>query len=162
VLVSNAALQWVPTHRQLIGEWAGQLNAGGWLAFQVPANFDAPSHVLMRELAESARWRDRLGGVLRGTLSTAPPLEYLDLLGDAGLDVDAWQTEYVHILQGEDPVLEWVRGTGLRPALAALSDPDAADFSAEYAALLREAYPRRSYGTAFPFKRTFVVAHRRD
>jgi trans-aconitate 2-methyltransferase len=162
VLVSNAALQWVPTHRQRIVEWSRELNPGGWLAFQVPANFDAPSHVLMRELAESAPWRDRLGGVLRGTLSTAPPLEYLNLLSDAGLDVDAWQTEYVHLLQGEDPVLEWVRGTGLRPALAALSDEDATRFSAEYAALLRDAYPRRPYGTAFPFKRTFVVAHRRD
>jgi trans-aconitate 2-methyltransferase len=162
VLVSNAALQWVPTHRELIVRWAGELNSGGWLAFQVPANFDAPSHVLMRELAESERWRDRLGGVLRGTLSTAPPTEYLDLLSEAGLDVDAWQTEYVHLLQGEDPVLEWVRGTGLRPALAALSAQDAAQFSAEYGALLRDAYPRRPYGTAFPFKRTFVVAHRPD
>ncbi|HEY3774186.1 MAG TPA: trans-aconitate 2-methyltransferase [Solirubrobacteraceae bacterium] len=162
VLVSNAALQWVPTHRELIVRWTGELSPGGWLAFQVPANFDAPSHVLMRELAESARWRDRLGGVLRGTVSTAPPLEYLDLLSDAGLDVDAWQTEYIHVLEGEDPVLEWVRGTGLRPALAALSAQDASQFSAEYGALLRDAYPRRSYGTAFPFKRTFVVAHRRD
>jgi trans-aconitate 2-methyltransferase len=162
VLVSNAALQWVPAHRQLIVQWAGELNPGGWLAFQVPANFDAPSHVLMRELAESAPWRDQLGGVLRGSESTAPPTEYLDLLSDAGLDVDAWQTEYVHILQGEDPVLDWVRGTGLRPALAALPDEDAVRFSAEYGALLREAYPRRSYGTPFPFKRTFVVAHRSD
>ncbi len=162
VLVSNAALQWVPSHRQLIVEWARQLNPGGWLAFQVPANFAAPSHVLMRELAESARWRDRLGGVLRGTQSTAAPLEYLELLSDADLDVDAWATEYVHVLQGEDPVLEWVRGTGLRPALAALSEADGACFSAEYAALLRDAYPRRPHGTAFPFRRTFVVAHRRD
>jgi trans-aconitate 2-methyltransferase len=162
VLISNAALQWVPAHRALIVQWAAELNPGGWLAFQVPANFDAPSHVLMRELAESARWSDRLGGVLRGTLSTAPPLEYLGLLSEAGLDVDAWQTEYVHVLEGEDPVLEWVRGTGLRPALAALSVRDAAQFSEEYGALLRDAYPRRSYGTAFSFKRTFVVAHRRD
>jgi trans-aconitate 2-methyltransferase len=162
VLISNAALQWVPAHRQLLVQWAGELNPGGWLAFQVPANFDAPSHVLMRGLAESEQWRGRLGGVLRGTLSTAPPLEYLDLLSDAGLDVDAWQTDYVHVLQGEDPVLEWVRGTGLRPALSALSPADAEQFSAEYGALLRDAYPRRSYGTAFPFKRTFVVAQRQD
>ncbi|HTU28565.1 MAG TPA: trans-aconitate 2-methyltransferase [Solirubrobacteraceae bacterium] len=162
VLVSNAALQWVPTHRQLIVQWAGELNPGGWLAFQVPSNFDAPSHVLMRELAESPPWRDRLHGVLRGAVSTAPPLEYLELLSDVGLDVDAWQTEYVHILQGEDPVLDWVSGTGLRPALAALSEPDGERFSTEYAALLRDAYPQRAYGTAFPFRRTFVVAHRPD
>lgn len=162
VLISNAALQWVPSHRALIVRWAGQLNPGGWLAFQVPANFSAPSHVLMRELAESAPWRDRLGGVLRGTDSTASPLEYLELLSGPGLQVDAWQTEYVHVLQGSDPVLEWVRGTGLRPALAALSAQDGERFSAEYAALLRDAYPRRHWGTAFPFRRTFVVAHRTD
>jgi trans-aconitate 2-methyltransferase len=162
VLVSNAALQWVPTHRQLLVRWAGELRRDGWLAFQVPANFGAPSHVLMRELADSPTWRDRLGGVLRGVESTAAPEEYLKLLADAGLDVDAWQTEYLHVLEGEDPVLEWVRGTGLRPVLAALSEDDGARFSAQYAARLREAYPPRSYGTAFAFRRTFVVAHRRD
>ena len=162
VLVSNAALQWVPTHCELLPRWAAQLNPGGWLAFQVPANFTAPSHVLMRELAESDAWRDRLGGVLRGAESTAPPAEYLDLLAGAGLDVDAWSTEYEHVLAGDDPVLEWVRGTGLRPALQALSAADAERFSAEYAARLREAYPRRDYGTVFGFRRTFVVAQRRD
>jgi trans-aconitate 2-methyltransferase len=162
VLVSNAALQWVPTHRELLVRWAGELSPGGWLAFQVPANFDAPSHALMRELAESPAWRDRLGGVLRGPVSAAPPLEYLRLLSDAGLDADVWQTQYIHVLQGEDPVLEWVRGTGLRPVLAALSADDGAAFSAEYGALLRDAYPRRSYGTAFPFRRTFAVGRRRD
>jgi trans-aconitate 2-methyltransferase len=160
VLVSNAALQWVPEHRELLTRWAGELAPEGWLAFQVPANFDAPSHVLMRELAESACWRERLHGVLRGAESTDPPLAYLGLLSECGMDVDAWQTEYVHVLAGEDPVLEWVRGTGLRPVLGALSADDGERFSAEYGAALRDAYPRRDYGTAFPFLRTFVVAQR--
>ncbi len=162
VLVSNAALQWVPEHRELLTRWAGELEPGGWLAFQVPANFNAPSHVLMRELADSAPWRERLHGVLRGGESTDPPLAYLERLSDCGMDVDAWQTEYVHVLAGEDPVLEWVRGTGLRPVLGALSADDGERFSAEYGAALRDAYPRRASGTAFPFRRTFVVAHRRD
>lgn len=162
VLVSNAALQWVPTHRELIVRWAAELRPGGWLAFQVPANFDAPSHRLMRELAGSPRWRDRLEGVLRGTESTAPPAEYLELLSGCDMDVDAWRTEYLHVLQGEDPVLEWVRGTGLRPVLAALAPEDGEAFSEEYAAQLREAYPRRPHGTPFAFTRTFVVAQRRN
>jgi trans-aconitate 2-methyltransferase len=162
VLISNALLQWVPGHDELLLRWAAELNPGGWLAFQVPANFGAPSHVLMRELAASPRWRAQLDGVLRGTESTASPLEYLELLAGAGCEVDTWQTEYVHVLQGEDPVLEWVRGTGLRPVLAALSAADAERFTAEYAERLRDAYPRRPHGTAFPFARTFVVARRGD
>ena len=161
VLVSNAALQWVATHRELIVRWAGELTRDGWLAFQVPANFQAPSHVLMRELAASASWRDRLSGVLRGAETTASPAEYLQLLSGAGMVVDAWQTEYLHVLQGPDPVLEWLRGTGLRPVLAALSAQDGAAFCEQFAALLRDAYPSRDYGTPFGFARTFVVAHRR-
>jgi trans-aconitate 2-methyltransferase len=162
VLVSNAALQWVPTHRELIGRWAAQLNPGGWLAFQVPSNFGAPSHVIMRELAGMAQWRDRLPGVLRGPDATASPEAYLELLSAAEMEVDAWRTEYLHVLQGEDPVLEWVRGTALRPVLAALSPSEAEAFTGQYAAALRSAYPRRPYGTPFAFARTFVVARRRD
>jgi trans-aconitate 2-methyltransferase len=160
VLVSNAALQWVPAHRELLARWASELADDGWLAFQVPSNFGAPSHRLMRELAESPAWHERLGGVLRGTDSVSAPAEYLDLLAARGMDVDAWQTEYQHVLPGDDPVLEWVRGTGLRPVLGALSEADAAAFSEQYAELLRDAYPRRSYGTVFGFLRTFVVAHK--
>jgi trans-aconitate 2-methyltransferase len=160
VLVSNAMLQWVPDHLGLLVRWAAQLNAGGWLAFQVPANFRAPSHLLMRELADSPSWQPKLAGVLRGPASVAEPSEYLDLLIDQGLTVTVWQTEYLHILSGPDPVLEWVRGTGLRPVLAALDDEDAAAFSAQYAALLRPVYPEQPYGTVFGFLRTFVVAHK--
>lgn len=158
VVVSNAVLQWVPEHRDLLRRWASQLAPGAWLAFQVPSNFDAPSHVLMRELADSPPWRHRLAGVLRGTESVAAPQEYLEVLAGAGLQADVWQSEYVHVLPGADPVLEWVRGTGLRPVLQALDAPSAAEFEREYAAALRQAYPARPYGTPFPFRRTFAVS----
>jgi trans-aconitate 2-methyltransferase len=160
VLISNAMLQWVPNHVRLLSAWAQQLNPGGWLAFQVPANFDAPSHRLMRELAASPAWRELLQGVLQRPDTVAEPGAYLDLLVAHGLHVDVWQTEYLHVLEGEDPVLEWVRGTGLRPVLAALDEADAAEFSRQYGERLRIAYPARAYGTVLPFKRTFVVAQK--
>lgn len=160
VLVSNALLQWVPDHQQLLIRWADELNDDGWLAFQVPDNFSAPSHVLMRELAESDRWAAQLAGVLRHADAVAPVADYLALLTDSGLTVNAWQSTYLHLLGGTDPVLDWVRGTGLRPVLAALPAPEAAEFEAEYALRLRSAYPQRQFGTVFPFRRTFVVAHK--
>jgi trans-aconitate 2-methyltransferase len=113
----------------------------------------------MRQLADSPRWQRQLGGVLRNEPVAQPP-QYLDLLATQGLEVEVWQTEYLHVLQGRDPVLDWVRGTALRPVLGTLSTDDAAEFSAEYAALLREAYPSRPYGTVFGFLRTFVVARK--
>jgi trans-aconitate 2-methyltransferase len=160
VLLSNAMLQWVPRHQELLIRWADQLEPGGWLAFQVPGNFGAPSHRLMRELAESALWAPQLAGVLRHGDAVAEPADYLDLFASRGWSVDAWQTEYEQVLDGPDPVLEWVRGTGLRPVLAALDGADGARFEAEYAAALRRAYPPRAYGTVFGFRRIFCVAHK--
>ncbi len=159
VVVSNAALQWVPGHHQLIRQWTGTLPSGGWLAFQVPGNFGSPSHRLMRELAESAAWRGELAGVLRHDDAVDDAAGYARLLLDCGWSADAWETTYVHVLPGQDPVLDWVRGTGLRPVLAAL-EPDAArEFETEYAAMLRQAYPRRAAGTLFPFRRIFCVGN---
>jgi trans-aconitate 2-methyltransferase len=160
VIVCNAVLQWVPGHQELLVRWTGQLAGGGWLAFQVPGNFDQPSHAILREMAASARWRALLRDVELNR-QTADPADYAELLAQAGCEVDAWETTYVHILHGEDPVLEWYKGTGLRPVLAALDAGQAADFLAEYGARLREAYPPRPFGTIFPFRRVFAVACRR-
>jgi len=160
VVVSNALLQWVPDHVPLLQRWAGELPSGGWLAFQVPSNFGGESHVLMREVAATARWHAVLGSVLRHGDAVASPAEYLDALASVGLVVNAWQTEYLHVLAGDDPVLEWVRGTGLRPVLSLLNEAEQAEFEATYGAALRSAYPRRPYGTVFPFLRTFVVAQK--
>jgi len=159
VIISNAVLQWVPGHRELLVRWADQLAPEGWLAFQVPGNFDQPSHVIMREMAASARWRPLLRDVELNRQS-AGPAGYAELLARTGCEVDAWETTYVHILHGEDPVLEWYRGSGLRPVLAVLDADRAAGFLAEYGRKLRQAYPPSSFGTLFPFRRVFAVARR--
>jgi trans-aconitate 2-methyltransferase len=159
VIISNALLQWVPGHADLLPQWAAMLVPGGWLAFQVPGNFDQPSHAILRELAGSPRWRDALAGVELNR-QAADPAQYVDLLSRAGCAVDAWETTYLHVLPGEDPVLEWYKGTGLRPVLTALDAARAAEFLAEYGAGVRAAYPRQPYGTVLPFRRVFVVARR--
>jgi trans-aconitate 2-methyltransferase len=159
VIVCNAALQWIPGYAEVLRRWAGVLAPGGWLAVQVPGNFDEPSHVILRELAGSDPWRALTGDVQLNRQS-ADPAEYVDLLSRAGCAVDAWETTYLHVLPGEDPVLEWYKGTGLRPVLTALDPARAAEFTAEYGARLREAYPRQPYGTVLPFRRVFGVARR--
>lgn len=159
VIVSNAALQWVPEHLEVLGRWARSLPGGGWLAVQVPGNFDAPSHVLMREVAARPRYERQLAGKLR-LPSTLTSSRYAEVLLSAGLEADVWETTYVHVLHGERPVLEWVRGTGLRPILAALEPGEAAAFEAEYATALDDAYPATPHGTLLPFRRIFAVGHR--
>jgi trans-aconitate 2-methyltransferase len=160
VIVSNAVLQWVPGHLDVLARWAGFLPEGGWLAIQVPGNFDQPSHAILRELAASERWRPLLADVELNRQSASPE-EYLGLLATAGFEVDAWETTYLHVLRGPDPVVNWYQGTGLRPVLAALQPAQAEEFLAEYRARSAKAYPAAPYGTPFPFRRVFAVAVRR-
>lgn len=157
VLVSNAALQWVPDHLAQLPRLVAALAPGGWLAVQVPGNWDAPTHTLLTDLRRSPRWRDRLDGTERGP-GMPDPADYVRTLADLGCSVDAWETTYAHVLTGADPVLDWVRGSALRPTLAQLSPPEAAEFEAAYGAQLREAYPARPYGTVVLFRRVFAVA----
>ncbi|GGJ27212.1 trans-aconitate 2-methyltransferase [Paenarthrobacter histidinolovorans] len=160
VVVTNAALQWVPGHQEMLAGWLEALSPGAWFAMQVPGNFSSPSHTLMRELADSPRWRTQLAGVLRHDDAVGSPADYLGIMLDAGCSADAWETTYQQVLTGEDPVLEWVRGTGLRPVLAALPALEADAFEQEYAGMLREAYPATDHGTVFPFRRIFAVARK--
>ena len=158
VLVSNAALHWVPDHRSQLPRLVGLLAPDGWLAVQMPGNGDAPSHRLLSALRRSPRWRDRLDAGPDRWPDVAEPADYARQLLDLGCRVDAWETTYVHVLPGPDPVLEWTRGTALRPVLAQLSAAEAAAFEADYGAALRAAYPSGPYGTLVPFRRIFLVA----
>ena len=156
VLVSNATLQWVPGHLELLSRLVGMVAPGGWLAFQVPGKFDEPSHVLRRELADRAPYSAFTQGV--ATPDAHGPGAYLERLLDLGCTVDAWETTYLHLLTGEDPVFTWVSGTGARPTLQALPEDLRPEFEAELKRLLREAYPAGPHGVVLPFRRVFVVA----
>jgi trans-aconitate 2-methyltransferase len=154
VIVTNAVLQWVPGHRDLLARWVDALPEEGWLAMQVPGNFTAPSHELARDAA------DRIGVPLRDAATVAEPADYADDLAAAGARaVDVWETTYLQRLTGDDPVLHWISGTALRPVRDALDDEAYAAFTADLAPRLRAAYPQRPDGsTWFPFRRIFAVA----
>ncbi|MET1004700.1 MAG: methyltransferase domain-containing protein, partial [Propionibacteriaceae bacterium] len=158
VLVSNAALQWIPRHRELFPRWLEQLAPAGCFAFQVPGNFDEPSHTLLSDLAADPRFAPYTGGLDRPASVDAEV--YLADLTALGCTVDAWETTYLHVLTGPDPVFRWISGTGARPVLQALPDELRAEFVAEYQAQLRAAYPAQEFGTVLPFRRIFVVAQR--
>lgn len=161
VIVANASLQWVPSHVELLPAWVRALSPGGALAFQLPANADGRASDAFRTVADRPRWASALAGAMVPNVSTyvRDIGEYLDLLAGLGCRVDAWETTYQHVLPGEDPVLAWYSGTGLRPYLDRLDGADREDFRQEVAVALREAYPRRPYGTVLPFHRIFVVAY---
>jgi trans-aconitate 2-methyltransferase len=153
VVISNAVLHWVPQHRDLLPRWLAALEPGAELAMQVPGNFGAPSHVLIRELA--AEWDLQL----RGEGAVAEPTEYAALLAATGAHVDVWETTYLHPLTGPDPVLEWIGSTALRPVRDALDERAYREFRAELAPRLRAAYPAQPEGTTwFPFRRIFAIA----
>lgn len=160
VLLSNATLQWVPEHADLLVRWAGQLEPGAWIAVQVPGNFEEPSHVSIRALADREPWSEWLQDIpFRTGTVVESPVRYAELLTDAGCSVDAWESTYIHELSGEQPVLNWITGTALTPVRDRLTDPQWQRFRAELTPMLDAAYPVRPDGrTFFPFRRIFVVA----
>jgi len=164
LLYSNAALHWVEDHATLFPALVEGLRPGGCLAVQMPLSFDLPSHRLMRETLAGGG----PGGAAFGSAAlrraaerrwVEDPAFYYERLAGRARNLDVWCTEYLQVLEGDDPVLRWVEGTGLRPILQGLEDEDRARYRAAYAARLRAAYPRRADGrTLYPFRRLFVVA----
>jgi trans-aconitate 2-methyltransferase len=159
VVFSNATLHWIANHDVLLPRLMDNVAEGGALAFQMPRNFHEASHVLMREVASNGPWAETLKNARQ--INVRQPEFYYDLLAPLTRTLDIWETEYLQVLEGEDPILTWVSGTGLRPFVQPLAEVERDYFIAEYRHLLRDAYPRRADGrTLFPFKRLFVVATR--
>lgn len=160
LIFSNAALHWLPDHPALFARLVDRLAPGGMLAVQMPRNFEAPSHTLVADVARAGPWRDRLAPLLRPP-PVATPADYYDWLAPRAAALDLWETEYLQVLSGDDPVKEYTKGSFLRPFLDALAPDEGAAFEAEYAARVRAAYPRRADGrTLFPFRRLFLLLRR--
>ncbi len=161
VVFSNATLQWVPDHRTLLPRLIESVAPGGMFAMQVPRNFSEPGHTLILEVAKGKPWAHKFENV-RDWHHVLAPEEYFDVLEAHAASLDIWETRYCQVLEGEDAVLNWMSGTGLRPFAQALDDAERAEFLEEYRAALARAYPRRESGvTLFPFQRLFLVARAR-
>jgi trans-aconitate 2-methyltransferase len=159
VIYSNAALHWLDDHDRLLPGLLGGLAPGGILAVQMPRNFAAASHTLITEAALSGPWRPVLEPLLRPAPVAAPEF-YYDLLAPRAAALDIWETEYLQVLEGVNPVKEWTKGTWLSPLLAALEEPDRSRFEAAYGERVAAAYPPRGDSrTLFPFRRMFLIAH---
>jgi len=161
VIYSNAALHWLPDHERLFPSLMQKVEPGGILAAQMPRNFGAPSHLLIAETAINGPWRSKLEHLV-----TPPPVRepgfYHRLLAPQSENIDIWETEYLQVLEGENPVKEWTKGTWLTRYLDVLEGQDKAAFEAAYGARVAKAYPRNSQGqTLFPFRRLFIVAQRK-
>ena len=158
VIFSNATLHWLPDHGALFPRLLKALTPGGVLAVQMPRNWSEPSHACMREAA--GPWLKKLDRVLPG-VPVEPPGAYYGILSTVAANVDIWETVYLQIMEGDDPVAEWTKGSALKPVLDALGGDERKTYFDAYAALLRRAYPKSGDGkTPFPFRRLFIVARR--
>jgi trans-aconitate 2-methyltransferase len=160
LIVSNAALHWVDEHETLLPRLSRMLSPGGTLAVQMPNRFQGAIQAAIEAVAADSRWQAQLRGVGLHRESVRPILWYVRLLHGLGLAVNAWETTCVHVLKGENPVLEWIKGTGLRPILSNLDESLAGQFLNELGPRLKTIYPPTGDVTFFPMPRLFFVAQR--
>jgi trans-aconitate 2-methyltransferase len=161
VILANAVLQWIPGHETLMPALIARLNPGGALAVQTPDNLDEPSHRLMREIAGAGPWAAKLKDAAKARAARHDATWYFRLLRVHASHVDIWRTTYHHPLAGAHAVVEWVKGTGLRPFIDPLDENEREAYLARYEAAIAEAYPAEVDGTVLlPFPRLFFVATR--
>jgi trans-aconitate 2-methyltransferase len=159
VLFGNAIFQWVPGHLKQLQRLLAGLAPGGVLAVQVPDSLNEPAHLLMREVAALDRWRDQLSEKARVRDELPPPGGYYDALRPLCTRLELWHTIYYHVLDNAEAVVEWVKGTGLRPFLDLLEPSEVKQFLSVYTERVAAIYPVQADGKViFRFPRMFIVA----
>jgi trans-aconitate 2-methyltransferase len=159
LVFANATYQWVPHHIELFSRMLSTLRPGAVLAVQMPDNVGEPTHRLMEQVAGDARWAARLASAARQALPA--PLMYYDALRPAASRIDVWHTIYNHVLDSPDAVVDWVRGTGLRPFIDPLTPDERAEFLRDYRDRIAGHYPPARDGRVLlRFPRLFIVAVR--
>jgi trans-aconitate 2-methyltransferase len=161
IVFSNAALQWIGNHDRLVSHLLEQVAHGGALAFQIPSRSYSPVRTHMHDIADDSAWRERMLGV-KGALTMEDSSYYYDVLADQARKLDIWETEYIHVMDGPESILDWISSTGLRPFLEALdTDAERRRFVDLLNKRVAQSYNRRRDGKVlFPFRRLFLVAYR--
>lgn len=161
IVFSNALLQWLPDHAAVINHWFQAVETSGALAVQIPVNFKSPIHQHILEVANDPRWSDQLASAKRA-LYAQDPGGYYEILSPLSNRIELWLTEYCHILSCAEDIIQWMRGTSLRPFLAALDNSENRErFEAEVLARVEKSYPPQSDGRVlFPFRRLFFIAYK--
>lgn len=161
LVFSNAALQWLPDHGVLFPRVVGQIARQGIFACQIPISDNEPWAETLREASEAGPWAARLRATPQ-VYPTARTDDYYRWLSPVSASVDIWETRYLHVLEGDDPVVEWMSGTALRPLVQALeSESERQAFLDIYRDLTAKAFPKQPDGTTlFPFPRLFMIAQR--
>jgi trans-aconitate 2-methyltransferase len=161
LVYSNAAFHWLDDHATLFPHLLAQVRPGGFLAVQMPRQHLNPTHRILFALAREPAWADAAVPALRENPVEAPG-QYYEWLNRDAAALDIWEVEYLHVLEGEDAVLNWVLGSIARPVLDRLPADQQKTFLKRYGERLAAAYPRRPDGrTLLPFRRLFIVAQRR-
>lgn len=159
IVFSNACIQWIPDHPSLLRSMMDILKPGGTMAVQLPMNDDEPIHQIISQVSQSPRWRDEFRNPR--VFYTLSQEEYFDLLAALSRDFTLWQTTYLHRLPSHEAIMDWYRGTGLRPYLNALVEPDRSRFQEEILKEVIRAYPVQKNGEIlFRFPRLFFLATR--
>ncbi|HEY8423308.1 MAG TPA: trans-aconitate 2-methyltransferase [Clostridia bacterium] len=158
IVFSNACIQWVPDHDRLLKNLIGLLNPGGVLAVQIPINFDEPIHIIIQQTAALPEWKEYFPqSTKRNVLK---PSEYYDILSDISREFYIWETIYYHAMKSHNDILEWYKGTGLRPYLSVLPENKKAEFENQIMERLIQAYPKQKNGDViFRFPRLFFIAY---
>jgi trans-aconitate 2-methyltransferase len=162
VILANAVLQWVPDHATVLPALVAKLAAGGALAIQMPDNLDVPAHQLMREIAADGPWAQTLAVAAEARTPIEDANTYYEILRPLCSKVDVWRTTYYHPLAGGAPaIVEWFKGSGLRPYLQPLDSSERAAYLERYTAAVARAYPALPDGSVLlPFPRLFITAIR--
>ena len=155
IVFSNACIQWLPNHKELLPKMMTLLKPNGILAIQIPMQREHPVHIIINELENTAKWSDKITPRQYNNLTTE---EYFDVLSDISNDFEIWETTYCHRMPSYESIIEWYKGTGLHPYLEQLDKSDAADFVNDVFVKLKQRYKMQKNGEIlFRFPRLFFI-----